>query len=123
MQSKYRGRSLTDDEIKSALNKNIKPKTSLTPNQIIKITAEYYDIPEKSLYERTRKTDIVLPRQIAMYLIREDLQGSYPSIGEKFGGRDHTTAIHAYEKIKTHMKKNSKIEEDIKVIREKYQTM
>ena len=123
MQSRYHQRPLSSDEIKVILSKNIKPKTSITPNQVIKLVSEYYGIPERTMFERTRKTDVVLPRQIAMYLIREDLQGSYPAIGEKFGGRDHTTAIHAYEKIKTHMKKNSKIEEDIKVIREKYQTM
>lgn len=122
IQSKHQNRNLTEDEIKVILNKNMKPKTSVTPSQIIKIIAEYFDIPERVMFERTRKTDVVLPRQIAMYLIREDLQGSYPAIGEKFGGRDHTTAIHAYEKIKNDMKKNSKLEEDIKVIREHYKT-
>lgn len=122
IQSKYHNRALSEDEIKVILNKNIKPKTSVTPNQIIKLIAEYFDISERIMFERTRKTDIVLPRQIAMYLIREDLQGSYPSIGEKFGGRDHTTAIHAYEKIKRDMKKNSKLEDDIKAIRDRYHT-
>lgn len=123
IQSKYHNRGLNEDEIRIILNKNIKPKTSVTPSQIIKIIADYFDIPEKAIFERTRKTDIVLPRQIAMYLIREDLQGSYPAIGEKFGGRDHTTAIHAYEKIKTESKRNSKLEDDIKAIREKYHTV
>ena len=56
-----------------------------------------------------------------MYLIREDLQGSFPTIGEKFGGRDHTTAMHAYEKIKNEVKKNSKLEEDVRIIRQRYQ--
>ncbi len=123
IQSKYHNRVLSEEEIKVILSKNIKPRTSVTPSQIIKMVAEYYDIPERSIFERTRKTDVVLPRQIAMYLIREDLQGSYPAIGEKFGGRDHTTAIHAYEKIKNEVKKNSKLEEDIKFVREKYQNL
>ena len=48
-----------------------------------------------------------------MFLIREDLQGSYPYIGQKFGGRDHTTAIHAYLKISEDLKNNSKLEEEI----------
>jgi len=120
IQTSHMQKKLNIDETKSILQKIIKPKSSITQNQIIRIVSEYYDIPEKSIFERTRKTDVVLPRQIAMYLIREDLQGSYPSIGEKFGGRDHTTAIHAYEKIKKDLKKNIKIEEDIRSIRQKY---
>jgi chromosomal replication initiator protein len=121
MQSRYHNKTLSNEELKSILSKNLRPKTSITPNQIIKIVADYYGISERIMSERTRKTDVVLPRQIAMYLIREDLQGSYPAIGDKFGGRDHTTAIHAYEKIKADIKKNTKLEEDIKVIREHYQ--
>ena len=122
MQSKYLNKTLPIEEIRIILNKNLRPKTSMTPSQVIKVIAEYYDIPEKSMFERTRKTEVVLPRQIAMYLIREDLQGSYPAIGEKFGGRDHTTAIHAYEKIKADLKKNSKLKDDVKKIRERYTT-
>lgn len=121
IQSRYHNKTLSQEEIRSILNKNLRPKTSITPSQIIKIVADYYGISERTMFERTRKTDVVLPRQIAMYLIREDLQGSYPAIGEKFGGRDHTTAIHAYEKIKADLKRNTKLEEDIKVIREHYQ--
>ena len=56
-----------------------------------------------------------------MYLIREDLKGSYPFIGQKFGGMDHTTAIHAYEKISEDLKRDSGLEEEIKSIRGKYQ--
>ena len=56
-----------------------------------------------------------------MYLIREDLKGSYPFIGQKFGGMDHTTAIHAYEKIMRELKMNSKLEDELKSIRNKYQ--
>ncbi|OGF63938.1 hypothetical protein A2661_02150 [Candidatus Giovannonibacteria bacterium RIFCSPHIGHO2_01_FULL_45_24] len=121
MQSKYQNRVLSNDDVKSILSKNIKPKNAATPSQIIKTVAEFYDIPEKSIYEHTRKTEIVRPRQVAMYLIREDLKGSYPFIGQKFGGMDHTTAIHAYEKIIQETKKDSKLEEEIKRIREKYQ--
>ncbi|QQG42694.1 MAG: chromosomal replication initiator protein DnaA [Candidatus Giovannonibacteria bacterium] len=121
MQSKHQNRVLSQDDIKSILSRNIKPKNAATPSQIIKTVAEFYDIPEKSIYEHTRKTEVVRPRQVAMYLIREDLKGSYPFIGQKFGGMDHTTAIHAYEKIIQEAKKDSRLEEEIKRIREKYQ--
>ncbi len=121
MQTKYKNRTLTTEEVKSILSKNSKPKNTVTPAQVIKIVSEFYDIPEKTIYERTRKHEVVRPRQIAMYLIREDLQGSYPYIGQKFGGRDHTTAIHAYLKVSEDLKNNSKLEEEIKSIRDKYQ--
>src|SRR3990167_4345411 len=123
MQSKHQTRELREDEVKSILSKNIKPKQTLTFNQIIKTVTEFYDIPEKAIYEHTRKTEIVKPRQIAMYLIREDLGGSYPFIGQKFGGMDHTTAIHAYEKILTDLKKSPKLENEMRIIREKYQNI
>src|SRR3989338_2561381 len=122
MQSQYLNKTLSIEEIKNILSKNIKQKTSVTQSQVIKIVAEYYDISDKSIFDRTRKTEVVLPRQVAMYLIREDLKGSYPTIGEKFGGRDHTTAMHAYQKIKDHLKKNPKLEEDIRRIRQRYQS-
>ncbi len=121
MQSKYKNKSISEEEVKFILNKNIKPKTMINQSQIIKLVAEFYDLPEKFMFERTRKHEIVLPRQIAMYLIREDLGGSFPSIGQKFGGRDHTTAMHAYLKIKESSKKNPRISEELKLIREKYQ--
>ncbi len=121
MQTKHKNRTLTADEVKSVLNKNARPKNAVTSSQIIKIVSDFYDIQEKSIFERTRKHEVVKPRQIAMYLIREDLQGSYPYIGQKFGGRDHTTAIHAYLKIVGELKTNSKLEEEIKLIRDKYQ--
>lgn len=121
IQSKYHNKTLSEDEVKSILSKNLKPRHNLVFGQIIKSVVNFYDIQEKSIFEHTRKTEIVRPRQIAMYLIREDLRGSYPFIGQKFGGMDHTTAIHAFEKVSSELKKNSKLEEEIKIIREKYQ--
>lgn len=122
MQSQHKNRILEENEVKSILNKNSKPKTSINPSQIIKIVSEFYDIPEKFMYERTRKHEVVLPRQIAMFLMREDLGGSFPSIGQKFGGRDHTTAMHANFKIRECLKNDQKIINEIKLIREKYYT-
>src|SRR3989344_1652783 len=83
IQSKYQNRALTQDEVRVILSKNIKPKNAVTPTQIIKTVAEFYDIQEKAIYEHTRKTEVVKPRQVAMYLIREDLKWSYPFIGQK----------------------------------------
>lgn len=85
---------------------NIQSK-SLSPKEIIESVAKFYDISFKELIGSSRKKELVWPRQIAIFLIREELQTSYPSIGEAMGGRDHTTAMHAYNKINKEIKDNN----------------
>ena len=102
------------------LDKNTQPKRIVTANQIIRCVADFYDLNEKILFEKTRKKEIVRPRQIAMYLLREDFSGSYPYIGQRFGGRDHTTAIHSFDKISKELKRNPQLIEEVKRIRELY---
>lgn len=82
------------------------PKKATNPNKIIQAVASFYDLTKGDLLLTTRRKEIVRPRQIAMYLLRKELQESFPSIGRKFQGKDHTTAIYAYEKV------NKQIEED-----------
>lgn len=118
--AKLTGRIPPLTEIKEILVKIMQPRRIVTANQIIKSVAEFYDLNEKILSEKTRKKEVVKPRQIAMYLLREDFNGSYPYIGRSFGGRDHTTAIHAYEKISQEVKKNVQFMEEIRRIRELY---
>jgi chromosomal replication initiator protein len=79
--------------------------------------ARFYNIDPSSIYEKTRKKEVVKPRQLIMYILREDFQVSYPAIGQKLGGRDHTTVIHSCEKIKHDMKNSSELEEEIGQIR------
>lgn len=95
------------------------PKRFLSHKKILKAVADFYDIGEKDLILHSRKKDIVRPRQIAMYLMRENLKTSYPSIGEKFGGRDHTTVIHSCEKVAQDLLINPELEDELKAIREK----
>jgi len=86
--------------VKSLLNNLISsPAKVINAKKIIKAVSEFYDLKEKDLISSSRKKEIVKPRQIAMYLLREELKGSFPFIGRKLGGKDHTTAIHAYKKI------------------------
>jgi len=117
-QSKIKGRILTVEDIKEVLKKNIEPAKNLTVTQVIKTVADFYEIDEKGLFEKTRRKEIVKPRQIAMFLLREDLSASYPTIGAKFGQRDHTTVIHAYKKISGEMKTSDKLIQEIKSLRE-----
>ncbi len=116
-QSKIKGKILSLNEIKELLNKNTKPVKTINVNELIKIISNFYNIEERYLFEKTRKKEIVKPRQIAMYLLREDLNASYPYIGQKFGGRDHTTVIYAYEKISNDIKKDIKLKQEIDQIR------
>jgi len=95
------------------------PKKSTTLKSIIKAVAEFYDVSEKDVLERSRKKEIVKPRQVIMYLLREELKSSFPFIGLKIGGRDHTTAIHACEKIKKEIELDSNLNDEINLIKEK----
>ena len=107
-------------EVKKALNIIVNtPKKSTTFKNIIKAVAEFYDISEKELLERSRKKEIVKPRQVIMYLLREELKSSFPFIGLKVGGRDHTTAIHACDKIKKEIELDQNFNDEINMIREK----
>ncbi|MCX6730008.1 MAG: hypothetical protein NT058_00695 [Candidatus Portnoybacteria bacterium] len=83
------------------------------------IVAEFYDINTNDLINRNRKQEIVKPRQIAMYLMREELKSSYPFIGQKLGGRDHTTAIYACNKIEEEIKNNNDLEQELNLIKER----
>ena len=113
-------KELTNQQLKDILNKNAKLKKIITPNQVIKKIANFYNINEKALMEKTRKKEIVKTRQIAMYILREDYNTSFPDIGRKFGGKDHTTAIHSCEKIANELKTNQNLNEEISLIRNSF---
>lgn len=104
-------------EVKQLIKNNIKPKKMVSIKDVAVIVSDFYNIEEHSLYEKTRKKEVVKPRQVIMYLLREDFNTSYPYIGQKLGGRDHTTVIHAYEKIKTDLKVNNLLVREVEQIR------
>jgi chromosomal replication initiator protein len=110
-----------DLEITKTLFKNIlsSPATLVTPKRIIQIVAEFYDLKDKDILATSRKKEIVKPRQIAMYLLRQELKNSFPFIGRKFNGKDHTTAIHSYKKIVREIETDKKLEEEIGLIKER----
>lgn len=118
MQSQIKNRELTLQEVKNIVKNNAKPaKKLLSPKEVIKIVADFYNIAEESIYEKTRKKEVIKPRQVTMYILREDFNISYPSIGEKLGGRDHTTVIHSCEKIKGDVKVDSTLANELVQIR------
>jgi len=95
------------------------PQRRTNYKKIAEVVASFYDINVNDLINRSRKKEIVKPRQVAMYLMREELKSSYPMIGSKLGNRDHTTAIYACEKIEREIEDNENLEQDINLIKER----
>lgn len=116
-QYQVKKKALTLNDAKALVKNNIKPQKTISIKDVMKIVAEFYNIEEKILFEKTRRKEIVKPRQVIMYLLREDFNTSYPYIGQKLGGRDHTTVIHACEKIKEDIKTNTVLNQELSQIR------
>ncbi|MGA1050145.1 MAG: chromosomal replication initiator protein DnaA [Minisyncoccia bacterium] len=86
---------------------------------ILNIVSEHFNIKKEDILSKSRKKDIAVPRQIAMYLIREELKLTFPNIGEALGGKDHSTVMHAWNKIKKELLSNYTLEQDITLIKNK----
>ena len=111
---------ITFDFTKRTLSDIIHPtKDPITTKKIKKVVAEYFNIPEKSLIEKRRSQNIAMPRQIAMFLSRELTDSSLPQIGKEFGGRDHTTVMHACAKIKNELQKQETMQALINEIKKR----
>ncbi len=93
-------------------------KQSLSPERIVETVAKYYGVPSDQLRGKARDKQIVLPRQIAMYLMREETEAPLLRIGEALGGRDHSTILHGCEKIEREMGENDDFRRDINALRE-----
>ena len=94
-------------------------KNPINIKTLITLVSEFYNISTKDLLGACRKKNLVVPRQITMYLMRQEMKGSYPSIGNEIGGRDHTTVIHACEKIKKQLETDEILKQDVELLIEK----
>jgi len=117
MQTQLKHKDLSLLEIKNLIKTSIKPKKNISIKEVAKIVVDYYNIEEASVYEKTRRKEVVKPRQIIMYLLREDFNISFPTIGDKLGGRDHTTVIHSCDKIKNDLKHDQVLVKELAEIR------
>lgn len=93
-------------------------KRTITLESITKAAAEFFNVPEEELLKKGRKKEIVLARQVAMYLMRTELDISLSGVGKHFGGRDHTTVLHGIERVKKDMEKDGHFKEDMVSLRE-----
>lgn len=115
-----RGGVISEKEAREIIEKSLQsPTRRITDTQVIAAVAEFFHLSSNDLTGRGRKKEVVEPRQIAMYLLREVLELSYPYIGKKFG-RDHTTVIHSVEKITQEVNRNSPINQKISSIVERF---
>ena len=92
---------------------------AVTAKQLVKVVADFYEIKMDDLIDGGRRKELAVPRQIAMYLLREELDCSYPTIGNELGGRDHTTAMHAYKKMVKEVAQEGRIKQEIDLIKER----
>ncbi len=95
-----------------------KSTANINPSQVIKAVAGFFEISPNDLIGRVRNKEFIEPRQITMYLLRDMLSLSYPSIAQKIGKRDHTTAIYACKKVEKDINKNPDLNNKILVIKE-----
>jgi chromosomal replication initiator protein len=91
----------------------------LTIERIQQTVCDYYNLAPEDMKGKRRDKHIVFPRQVAMYLVREETPSSLPVIGQAFGGRDHTTALHSIEKIANELKEDERLRYELQAIRER----
>jgi chromosomal replication initiator protein len=111
------GKQITYLEIKAIIKQTNKPQKGISIDEVVRKVCSFYDTDERSVYEKNRKKEVVKTRQVIMYILREEYNVSYPSIGDKLGGRDHTTVIHSCEKIKDEIKKSGDFERELDQIK------
>ena len=115
--AQVKGSSPDIAEVRQSLRSFTRPQKNISVKNVVDKVAEFYGIDEESIYEKTRRREVVRPRQIIMYILREDFNISYPTIGSKMGGRDHTTVIHSCEKIKREIGVDNDLSKEIQSIR------
>lgn len=115
--SRFHGKDITIDVVKDALKDLLSVQNrQISVENIQKTVADFFNIKVADMYSKKRPANIARPRQIAMYLAKELTQKSLPEIGELFGGRDHTTVLHAVRKIAADRSKNPEVNHELHVL-------
>ncbi|MDE2427543.1 MAG: chromosomal replication initiator protein DnaA [Burkholderiales bacterium] len=115
--SRFHGKDITIDVVKEALKDLLSVQNrQISVENIQKTVADFFNIKVADMYSKKRPANIARPRQIAMYLAKELTQKSLPEIGELFGGRDHTTVLHAVRKITADRSKNPECNHELHVL-------
>jgi chromosomal replication initiator protein len=108
------GSVLSPSLVEVALSDLLPPRGDVAPEQVVDLVARKFNLTAEKLLGRDRTKEVAFPRQIAMYLLREEFKISYPQIGEALGGRDHSTVMSAIDKIKEQIQHGDhRLEKDI----------
>ncbi|MDD3098565.1 MAG: chromosomal replication initiator protein DnaA [Candidatus Pacebacteria bacterium] len=111
--------AITLEEAKKILSSILNRSNQyIPPKEVIKKIISFYDLNESEILGHSRKKELVKPRQIVMYLLRNELKYSYTNIAEKMGNRDHTTVIHACKKITKEIEDNPVFAQEITILKE-----
>jgi chromosomal replication initiator protein len=113
------GASLTPNLVEMALADISPSRGDIKPESVLEAVSKVLHVTTQTLLGRDRTKDVARSRQIAMYLLREEAKISFPQIGDVLGGRDHSTVMSAYEKIKEQIPSDRKLEQDIIAVRQK----
>ncbi len=109
---------LDEETAAAALQDVLVPAQALPPAQIIEAICRYYDVRLSDLQDHRRNREVVIPRQMAMYLLREEAKLSLSEIGAELGGRDHTTVLHGYEKVASQIEEDEQMRRELLAIRQ-----
>lgn len=113
------GLPVTPQLIETALGDMLPRRTSVDTQEVIRKVAEAFGITVEGILSRDRSRQVALPRQVAMYLLREEANVSLPQIGEALGGRDHTTVMYGCEKITDMLEQDARFKRQVLEIKEK----
>ena len=120
MMARMNGVAVTMDVATQALNDVAlnNRRRLITPARIVEVIAKFYNVSEKDMRGKGRSKDIVVPRQVAMYIIRQETDRSLAEVGAELGGRDHTTIIYGAEKIEQAIETSNQLRQEVLTIRE-----
>jgi chromosomal replication initiator protein len=112
---------LTVEEAQAALQPNLRGgvERRITVDEIQKLTADHFGLKQSDLLSERRTRSVARPRQVAMWLCKQHTTRSYPDIGRRFGGRDHTTVLHAVKKIEELIATDEQIARDVEALTRK----
>jgi chromosomal replication initiator protein len=112
------GCPVTIELSENALSDYLPAREERTPSDVVNAVSHFFGLNREDLTGKNRSRDVVLPRQVAMYLLREEGSVSLPRIGQELGGRDHTTVMYACDKIADLIQADEKVRRQVSQLRE-----
>jgi chromosomal replication initiator protein len=112
------GRAISVPTARDSLADLMNKRSHITPSQVIETVAKFYNISVPEMVSASRSKDLAQPRQLAMYLLRQETEASLPEIGGLLGGRDHSTVLHGVDRVRHRLETEEKLRRDVMSLRE-----